>query len=73
MSGNGFSISELYKKAPGMGSETKGRQSTPKRNQFILDLSREDVCDFILEKQYAVSIDRVNVASIQMGYEPLYE
>ena len=53
-------VSELYKKHPEWVLQTKGRQSTPKRNQYILDLSREDVCDFII-KTVCDILDRVNV------------
>ena len=53
-------VSELYKKHPEWVLQTKGRQSTPKRNQYILDLSREDVCDFIIKTVCGI-LDRVNV------------
>lgn len=41
--------SELYRKHPDWCIHIEGRRRTPSRNQFVLDLSREDVRDYIVE------------------------
>ncbi len=40
---------ELYKKHPDWILHINGRESYQVRNQFTLDLSRDDVCDYIIE------------------------
>lgn len=40
---------ELYKKHPDWILHIKGRESLLSRNQLTLDLSRDDVCDYIIE------------------------
>ena len=42
-------ISELYKKHPDWCLQVQGRTMTQGRNQYILDLSREDVCDYVID------------------------
>src|SRR5690606_31531081 len=41
--------SELYKKHPDWCLHVKGRRRTLARNQLILDLSRQDVREYIIE------------------------
>lgn len=41
--------SELYKKHPDWCLHVKNRKCSEGRNQLVLDLSREDVCDFIIK------------------------
>lgn len=41
--------SDLYRAHPDWCIHIEGRKRTPSRNQFVLDLSREDVCDYIVE------------------------
>lgn len=53
-------VSELYKKHPEWALQTAGRVSTLKRNQLTLDLSRNDVCEFIIDTVCGI-LDRVNV------------
>lgn len=40
--------SDLYRKHPEWAMQVKGRKSSLGRNQLILDLSRSDVCDYII-------------------------
>ncbi|WP_144555843.1 alpha-galactosidase [Bacillus sp. X1(2014)] len=41
--------SDLYRKHPDWCIHVPGRNRTQSRNQLILDLSREDVCNFLIE------------------------
>lgn len=41
--------SELYKKHPDWCIHVNGRTRSQARNQLILDLSREEVCDYVIE------------------------
>lgn len=41
--------SDLYRAHPDWCLHVAGRPRTPSRNQLILDLSRKDVCDYIIE------------------------
>ena len=41
--------SDLYREHPDWCIHVEGRKRTPSRNQFVLDLSRNDVCDYIVE------------------------
>ncbi|MFJ7727459.1 alpha-galactosidase [Neobacillus sp. NPDC097160] len=41
--------SDLYRKHPDWCLHVPGRSRTLSRNQLVLDLSREEVCDFLLE------------------------
>ncbi len=41
--------SDLYRKHPDWCIHTNGRERSLSRNQLILDLSREDVCSFIID------------------------
>ena len=43
-------VSELYKSHPDWCIHIPGRNKSEARNQLILDLSRKDVCDYIIEK-----------------------
>lgn len=41
--------SDLYRKHPDWCLHVPGRQRTQSRNQLVLDLSRDEVCDFLIE------------------------
>ncbi len=41
--------SQLYKQHPDWCLHVKGRRRSQGRNQLVLDLSRQDVCDYIIE------------------------
>ena len=41
--------SDLYRKHPDWCIHVSGRSRTLSRNQLILDLSREDVCDYVIQ------------------------
>lgn len=41
--------SDLYRRHPDWCLHVKGRNRTLSRNQLVLDLSREDVCDWVIE------------------------
>ncbi len=41
--------SELYRHHPDWCIHVEGRPRTPSRNQLVLDLSRQEVCDYIVE------------------------
>lgn len=41
--------SDLYRAHPDWCIHTPGRTKTPARNQLVLDLSRQDVCDYIVD------------------------
>ena len=41
--------SDLYRAHPDWCIHIEGRKRTPGRNQLVLDLSREDVCDYIVD------------------------
>jgi alpha-galactosidase len=41
--------SDLYRKHPDWCLHVPGRKRTQSRNQLVLDLSREDVCEFLIE------------------------
>jgi len=43
-------VSELYKKHPDWCIHVPGRERSLSRNQLILDYSREEVCDYIIEQ-----------------------
>ena len=43
-------ISELYKEHPDWCLHIPGRNRSEARRQLILDFSREDVCNYIIEK-----------------------
>lgn len=40
--------SDLYRKHPDWALHVPGRKSTVGRNQFVLDLSRKEVCDYVI-------------------------
>ena len=42
-------VSELYKAHPDWCLHVEGRSRTKSRHQLVLDLSREDVCEYIIE------------------------
>lgn len=46
--------SDLYRKHPDWYIHAEKRNITPSRNQFVLDLSRKDVCDYIVESVSSV-------------------
>lgn len=54
-------VSELYEKHPDWALHTEGRPNSEYRFQLILDLSRKDVCDYIIESLS----DIINSANIE--------
>ena len=59
--------SNLYRKHPDWCLHIKGRESSLGRNQLILDLSRQEVCDYVVE---AVSniLNSANIEYIKWDY-----
>ena len=41
--------SELFRKHPDWAIQVKGREMAKGRNQYILDLSRQEICDYVVE------------------------
>lgn len=56
--------SDLYRAHPDWILHTKGRNSSPTRNQFTLDLSRNDVCEYIIESISAV-LSKANIEYVK--------
>lgn len=54
--------SDLYRAHPDWCLHVNGRHRTEGRNQLVLDLSREDVCDYIVE-----SVSRI-LSSVNISY-----
>ena len=46
--------SDLYRNHPDWCVHVEGREKTQSRNQFVLDLTRKDVCDYIVESVSSV-------------------
>ena len=46
--------SKLYEKHPDWMIATPGRQGTPARNQFVLDMTRQEVIDYLFEHMSAI-------------------
>lgn len=46
--------SKLYEKHPDWMIATPGRQGTPARNQFVLDMTRQEVVDYLFEHMSAI-------------------
>lgn len=55
---------ELYKNHPDWIIHTKGRESYQVRNQYTLDLSREDVCDYIIDTLSGI-LSRANIEYVK--------
>lgn len=56
--------SDLYAKHPDWILHTKGRKPTIGRFQYVLDLSRKDVCDFIIETLSEI-LERANIEYVK--------
>ena len=56
--------SNLYKEHPDWILHIKGRNSTLSRSQLTLDLSRKDVCDFIITAVGSI-LDRANIEYVK--------
>ena len=56
--------SELYRKHPDWVLHTKGRESFETRYQLTLDLSRKDVCDYIIESVCSV-LQKANIEYVK--------
>ncbi len=56
--------SDLYRAHPDWCIHIKGRQSSLGRNQLILDLSREDVCQFVIDTVSGI-LDSANIEYIK--------
>ena len=55
---------ELYKNHPDWIIHTKGRESYQVRNQYTLDLSRDDVCDYIIDTLSGI-LSRANIEYVK--------
>ena len=55
---------ELYKNHPDWIIHTEGRESYQVRNQYTLDLSREDVCDYIIDTLSGI-LSRANIEYVK--------
>ena len=55
---------ELIKNHPNWIIHTKGRESYQVRNQYTLDLSREDVCDYIIDTLSGI-LSRANIEYVK--------
>ena len=56
--------SDLYRKHPDWCIHVEGRERTECRNQLTLDLSRRDVCDYIVETVSGV-LDEANISYVK--------
>lgn len=56
--------SDLYRSHPDWVLHTKGRNSSLVRNQLTLDLSRKDVCDYIIRSISAV-LEKANIEYVK--------
>lgn len=56
--------SDLYRKHPDWCIHTPGRSRTEGRNQLILDLSRDEVCDYIVETLSGI-LESANIAYVK--------
>ena len=59
--------SELYRKHPDWCLHQKDRLRSESRNQLILDLSRKDVCDYIV-KAVSDVLENANIAYVKWDY-----
>lgn len=57
-------VSELYAKHPDWCIHVDGRERKEGRNQLILDLSRDEVCDYIIKSVNAV-LDSANIEYVK--------
>lgn len=57
-------VSELYSKHPDWCIHVDGRERKEGRNQLILDLSRDEVCDYIINSVNAV-LDSANIEYVK--------
>ena len=55
---------ELYKKHPDWILHTKGREPSLSRNQYTLDFSRDDVCDYIIDALSGI-LSRANIEYVK--------
>lgn len=56
--------SDLFRKHPDWVLHTKGRKNSLTRNQLTLDLSREDVCDYIIDS-ISVVLGKANIEYVK--------
>ena len=56
--------SDLYRKHPDWVLHTKGRESSLVRNQLTLDLSRKDVCEYIIDSISTV-LNKANIEYVK--------
>ena len=61
--------SKLYEEHPDWAIALPDRTSCRSRNQFVLDLSRKEVRDYVYEAVASV-LRSANIAYVKMGYEP---
>lgn len=60
-------VSELYNKHPDWCIHVKDRERAPSRNQLMLDLSRKDVCDYIV-KSVCDILESANIEYVKWDY-----
>ena len=56
--------SDLYRAHPDWILHTKGRESSLTRNQYTLDLSRKEVCDYIIDSVSSV-LEKANIEYVK--------
>jgi alpha-galactosidase len=59
--------SDLYKSHPDWCLHVPGRSRTQGRNQLVLDLSREDVCEYIVDSLSSI-LSSVNISYVKWDY-----
>lgn len=59
--------SDLYRAHPDWCLHVPGRYRTQGRNQLVLDLSREDVCDYIVDSLSSI-LSSVNISYVKWDY-----
>ena len=65
-------ISKLYEAHPDWCLHIEGRTRSTARRQLILDLSRKEVCDYVIESVSSV-LSSAKYRICKMGYEPQYD
>lgn len=59
--------SELYKAHPGWCVHVEGREQSPARQQYVIDMTRQDVRDCIFNQMYDV-LSKNNIAYLKWDY-----
>lgn len=61
--------SDLYRAHPEWAIQIPGREATQSRQQYVLDLSRPEVLDYVYESVASI-LRSANIDLCEMGYEP---